>query len=307
MLSYILPIFLIIALGVWIKRTPHAPKELFPALEWFSFYVAFPALLFLRTAQLHMDARAVQSLALLVVVPMAAILLLCLIGLRLAHQLPDPARSSIIQGATRPSTYFGLAVAGLVFPDNVAALIMLTLAIALPLVNVVAVVALAWWSGKRVTARSILRNLVRNPIILATVAGAVYNMTDWPLWGPLTSALEILGSVALGLGLVCVGGGLVFRLEGAMPLVTLITNSLKLMALPGLTLLMCSALGVDQATQMAVCFYASLPTAPNAYIMARQMGGDARLMATMITTQTLLTIVTLPLWMLWLGVDFSGR
>lgn len=305
MLAYITPIFLIIALGVWIKRSPHAPEGLFPALEWFSFYVAFPALLFKNTAQLQIDASALESLSLLVTLPLAAMLLLCLLGLRMARHLPDPARSSVIQGATRPSTYFGLAVAGLVFSEQVAGLIMLTLAIALPLVNVVAIVALSWWSGKTVTAKAVAGNLVRNPIIVATVAGGLYNATGSGLWLPLETALGILGNVALGLGLLCVGGGLVFRLEGARPVATLLTNMLKLMLLPALTWLLCELLKVDQATKIAACFYACLPTAPNAYIMARQMGGDARLMATLITTQTLLTIVTLPLWMYWLGVDFS--
>lgn len=305
MLAYIVPIFLIIALGVWIKRSPQAPEGLFPALEWFSFYVAFPALLFLNTAQLNIDASALESLVVIVAVPMAVVLAMCLVGLRLARQFPDPARSSIIQGATRPSTYFGLAVAGLVFTEHIGALVMLTLAIALPLVNVIAVVALSWWSGKSVTAKAIARNLVRNPIIVATVAGALYNATNLAIWAPLATALGILGNVALGLGLLCVGGGLVFRLEGARPVATLVTNVLKLMVLPALTLLLCQLLKLDQASTVAACFYASLPTAPNAYIMARQMGGDARLMATLITTQTLLTIISLPLWMFWLGVEFA--
>ena len=46
---------------------------------------------------------------------------------------------------------------------------------------------------------------------------------------------------------------------------------------------------------LAACFYCALPTAPNAYIMARQMGGDTRLMASLITVQTLLAALTLPL------------
>jgi predicted permease len=46
---------------------------------------------------------------------------------------------------------------------------------------------------------------------------------------------------------------------------------------------------------LAACFYCALPTAPNANIMAKQMGGDTRLMAALITVQTLLAALTLPL------------
>jgi predicted permease len=40
--------------------------------------------------------------------------------------------------------------------------------------------------------------------------------------------------------------------------------------------------------------FAAVPTATSAYILARQMGGDAELMAAIITAQTLLSMLTLP-------------
>ncbi|KKW67511.1 hypothetical protein AAV94_10135 [Lampropedia cohaerens] len=304
MLAYVTPVFLIIALGVAVKRMRNTPPTLFPSLEWLTFYVAFPALLFLRTAQLQMDAATLKALATLVIGPVLLMLLLALLLLRWGlRALPAPARSSVVQGTTRPSTYFGLAVAGLVFPPEISALVMLALAIAMPPVNVIAVVALAWWSGQRVTARTIARNLARNPIILATLAGTLTNLSGVPLPAFLANALEILGGVALGLGLLCVGGGLVFQLQGAYPLTVILTDALKLLGLPSLTWLLCRWLAVSDDMTIAACFFAALPTAPNAYIMARQLGGDARLMASLITTQTLLSMVTVPLWLMVLGVS----
>lgn len=304
MLAYVAPVFLIIALGVALKRMRNTPATLFPTLEWFSFYIAFPALLYLRTAQLQMDAATLKGLAMLVIGPLSLMLLLALLilhwGLR---ALPAPGRSSVVQGTTRPSTYFGLAVAGLVFPPEISALVMLALAIAMPPVNIIAVVALAWWSGQRVTARTIARNLARNPIILATLAGALTNLSGVPLPGFVANALEILGGVALGLGLLCVGGGLVLQLQGAYPVTVILTDALKLLGLPTLTWLLCRWMGVSEHMTVAACFFAALPAAPNAYIMARQLGGDARLMASIITTQTLLSMVTVPLWLMVLGVS----
>ncbi|RMX05815.1 AEC family transporter [Corticibacter populi] len=300
MFGYVLPVFLVIAVGVAIKRHPRAPAGLFPALEWFSFYIAFPALLFLRTAQLQLGANAVSTLALVTLLPTALILVVTLAGLRLARRLPNPARSSVIQGATRPSTYYGLAVAALIFPPEIASLVMLALAICLPAVNVIAVIALAWWGDQQVSPQRIARMLAQNPIIVATVAGALWNISGLGLATPLANALEILAGVAMGLGLICVGGGLDFRPEGAHPQAMAWTIALKLMGLPALTWLLCLWLGVHPMVTTAACFYAALPTAPNAYIMARQMGGDARLMAALITLQTLLSMLTLPLWMHWL-------
>jgi len=295
MLDYTIPVLLIILLGAWLKRGRFTPEGFFPAIEWFSFYVAFPALLFINTARLETGGRALRDLALATLLPTLAIVGLLLALLPLARGLPDPSRSSIIQGATRPSTYFGLAVASLLFEDATASLVMLALAICLPVVNVVAVVALSWWSGARVSAGRIASALARNPIIVSTLAGALVNVAGLTVPAPLGNGLDIVGSASLALGLLCVGGGLDFRWQNARPLALATTSTLKLLALPVLAVFACRWLGADPMVTTAACFYAALPTASNAYIMARQMGGDAPLMASLITLQSLLAIVTVPL------------
>ncbi|TDK32658.1 AEC family transporter [Luteimonas terrae] len=295
MLDYTIPVLLIVLLGAWLKRSRFAPDGFFPAIEWFSFFVAFPALLFVNTARLQFSGTALRDLTAATLLPTLAMVALLVAMLPLARRLPDPSRSSIIQGAVRPSTYFGLAVASLLFEDATAALVMLALAICLPVVNVVAVVALAWWSGTRVSASGIAMALAKNPIIVATIAGALVNVSGLALPASLANGLDIVGSASLALGLVCVGGGLDFRWSSARPLSLGVTSALKLLALPLLAVGICRLLGADDMVTRAACFYAALPTASNAYIMARQMGGDAPLMASLITLQTLLAIATVPL------------
>nr|WP_255682238.1 AEC family transporter [Luteimonas sp. BDR2-5] len=137
--------------------------------------------------------------------------------------------------------------------------------------------------------------LAKNPIILATLAGGLVNGLGITVPAPLANGLDIVGGASLALGLVCVGGGLDFRWSSARPLALGATSALKLLALPLLAVLTCRLLGADDDVTRAACFYAALPTASNAYIMARQMGGDAPLMASLITLQTLLAVVTVPL------------
>lgn len=299
-MSFVLPVFLVIALGLGLRHLRGTPANLFAALGWLTFYVAFPCLMFLRTAQLELEASTLRSLVLLVLLPMAAVLAIVLLGLRLLPAVARPTRSSIVQGAVRPSTYFGLSVAGLVFPHDTATLVMLALAICMPIVNVVAVVALAWWGEGEVSAARLARMVARNPIIVSTIAGGLFNASGLALPSALGEALRIVADIALGLGLLCVGGGLSLRLEALRPLALLATSTLKLAVLPAATWLCCRLLGTAPEITLAACFYAALPCAPNAYIMARQMGGDAELMASLITLQTVLAALTLPLWLMLL-------
>lgn len=301
MLAAILPVFLIVMLGVVIRQSGWLPLTFFAGAEKFSFCIAFPALLFLATARLDFSGSVAWQLALGTLLPGVAVVLLTVAGLRLAHGLPGPSRSSVLQGALRPNSYFGLAVASLFFAPAEASLLALALALCLPVVNLVAVVALSWWGGRQPDFRQVLWAIARNPIILATLAGLCWGRLGLALPPPLVATLDILGRSALCLGLLCVGGGLVFAWRGQRPVVLLLTSALKLVLMPALALLLGHWLALPAPVVLVACFYCALPTAPNAYIMARQMGGDAPLMASLITVQTLLAAVSVPWWVALAG------
>lgn len=294
MLAAILPVFLVILLGVAIRQFRWLPEAFFPSVEKFSYFIAFPALLFSGTARLDFQGRMVGDLALATLLPTVLVAGLTLLVLLFWRGLPAASRSSVVQGAMRPNSYFGIAVSALLFPSQTASLVMLALALCLPVVNVMSILALSWWSGSAVHPARVARTLASNPIILATLAGMLASVSGLALPQPLMNTLDILGKSALALGLVCVGSGLEFSLQGSRPAALLLTSALKLLVLPLLATLVCSAAGVAGPVALAAIFFCALPTAPNAYIMARQLGGDARLMASLITLQTVLAALTIP-------------
>lgn len=295
MLASILPVFLIILLGVAIRHYQWLPEAFFPSIEKFSYNIAFPALLFAGTARLNFAGSQVGELALATLLPTFIIIGVTLLAMLGARGLPGASRSSVVQGAMRPNTYFGLAVSSLFFDADTAALVMLSLALCLPVVNVVSIIALSWWSGSKADLRQTGRTLARNPIILSTLAGMLVSLSGLAMPLPLMNTLDILGKAALCLGLVCVGSGLVFSLQGLRPVALGWTSLLKLVALPLVAAKVCVLFAVSAPVALAATFYCALPTAPNAYIMAKQLGGDTRLMAALITLQTLLAAVTVPL------------
>jgi predicted permease len=295
MLASIIPVFLIILLGVAIRHYEWLPEAFFPSIEKFSYNIAFPALLFSGTARLSFHSGQVGELALATMLPTAVVVGFALLGLLFARSLPDAARSSVVQGAMRPNTYFGIAVSALYFEPKAASLVMLSLALCLPVVNVASVLALSWWNGSKTDFAQVGKTLASNPIILSTLAGVLFSLSGLAMPAPLMNTLDILGRAALCLGLICVGSGLVFSLQGLRPVALGFTSVLKLLAMPLVAAKVCLLFAVSTPVALAACFYCALPTAPNAYIMAKQLGGDARLMAALITLQTLLAAVTVPL------------
>jgi len=294
MLLTIIPVFLVILLGVAIRRFRWLPEEFFPSVEKFSYNIAFPALLFSNTARLDFQGSLVGELALATLLPTFMVVSVTLLAMLCARGLPDASRSSIVQGAMRPNSYFGIAVSSLFFPPQTASLVMLALALCLPVVNVISILALSWWSGSKAELGKVVRTLTGNPIILSTLTGVLASVTGLALPAPVMNTLDILGKSALALGLVCVGSGLVFSRVGLRPVALAFTSLLKLLALPLLAAKVCLMFAISAPVALAACFYCALPTAPNAYIMAREMGGDARLMASLITLQTMLAAITVP-------------
>jgi len=75
------------------------------------------------------------------------------------------------------------------------------------------------------------------------------------------------------------------------------SNLIKLVLMPAFVLGFALLLGMDAVSRDVALLFAALPTATSAYILARQLGGDAELIAALITSQTLLAMLTLPLWL----------
>lgn len=175
-------------------------------------------------------------------------------------------------------------------------------ALLVPMVNVLCVASFiaAGTLGRASLGRS-LGALARNPLILACLAGIGLNASGIGLPGWSAATVELLGRAALPLGLVAVGvalrpAALLRRDRGVW-----VANLIKLVLMPAAVLALALLLGLDPVTRDVALLFAALPTATSAYILARQLGGDAELMAALITGQTLLAMLTLPLWLKLVG------
>jgi len=288
------PIFALIVLGALLRRTAFVPDTFWPAAEKSIYYLFFPCLLFseLATADIDLGALLPMGLAMMGAVLVMGVLLL---GLHQVWRLPGPPFSSIFQGGIRPNSYVGLAAAFGMFGQQGVALVAIGIAFVVPTVNVLAVAILVRHgaSGK-VSGMDVVRGIVTNPLILAVVAGVLWNFTELPLPPVIDTMLEILGRASLPLGLLAVGAGLDLGAVTQARYRVAASSAVKLLAVPALTAGLCLLLGVGGMAAAVAVLYNGLPTSASSYVLARQMGGDATMMAGIITLTTLAAIVTIP-------------
>jgi predicted permease len=267
-----------------------------PTAERLTYFLLFPALLIHKLALAELgDYDAIPLTGVIVIVLLSMSLLLFL--LRPALRVTGPVFSSIYQGSIRFNTYVGLAASGALFLQPGSAVAALVIAVLIPLINVLCVVVLTHAAGSK-GLLALLRIVIRNPLILACVVGVFLNISGTGL--PLGSGavLDILSRAALPLGLLAVGAGLRLKMALGWSRELLLTAVLKLLALPALMALDSALVGLSHMEMAILILFAALPGAPSSYILARQLGGDAQLMAAIVTLETGLSLLTLPVILL---------
>lgn len=293
------PLFAVIVLGYVLARAEFPGAGFWPSAERFNYFLLFPALLFSSLADAPVRDPAILRLggaAVATILIATAVLVL----VRRVRPVPAARFGPAIQGLVRFNTYLGLAVvtsvSGLAAQERAA----VYLAVAVPLVNVLSIMALSG-SGGPGRWRMMVRSVLRNPLILACAAGIVVALTGTGLPYGIGDFLSLLAQGSLPLGLLCVGAALQpAALRGDVTALAAIGGT-RLAVMPVLAAGVAMAFGLTGADALVLIVFSAVPTAPTAYVLTRQLGGDATLMAGLVTGQTLAAVITIPLILALIG------
>lgn len=291
----VLPTFLLILAGALIFRSGFLSRTFWIEAERLIYFVLFPALLAGSVAKADLGGLEVERMAGAVAGTMLAATLALLL-LRPALRIDGASFTSVYQGTIRMNTYLAFAVALGVGGSPAVQATAVAVAVFVPLANLFCVSILVRYAGAGpASLRRALIAILKNPLILSILAGIALNLSGIgapPVLGPM---LDILGTAALALGLLAVGAGLDFSTVRRSSLVVAGTTVLKLLAMPLLAFALVRLIGLDGYGGFAVVLLNAMPTAGAAYILARQLGGNASLMASIITVQTGASLLSLPL------------
>ncbi|MBE0413031.1 AEC family transporter [Yoonia sp.] len=293
------PLFALICLGFVMARGGFPGSGFWPAAERVNYFILFPALLVssLASAPVRDPALLRMGLAVIVTICLAAAAL----GLvRRFKPMPAARFGASMQGVVRLNTYLGLAItASLAGADGLERAAVL-LAVAVPLVNVLSIVALTD-SGAARHPRALLRMVLRNPLILACLAGIVIALAGFGLPFGVGQFVAVLAQGSLPLGLLCVGAALRPAMMRQDVAALAGNGAARLLGMPLLAFLVGHAFGLDGVEALVLVIFSAIPTAPTAYVLTRQFGGDGTYMAGLVTAQTMAAVVTIPLVLLVMG------
>ena len=165
----------------------------------------------------------------------------------------------------------------------------LLMSLCVPVCNVAAV-----WPLARQGGHGYGRELLRNPLILATVSGLLANLAGLQLPDLVATTMSRIGAAALPLGLMAVGAGLRFGVLRQAPGLAAGLMLIRHAALPALAITLVVWLRLPLAQQWVLVAFSAMPTASSAYVLAARMGGNGAYVAGLVTVSTLLAVLGLP-------------
>lgn len=290
----LLPVIIIVAIGRLIAAKNWITPEGWRAIERISYILLFPALIIRSLGNAPFDTAPWKLAAALII----AQLVLAAIGFgaRMWPGMERPAVGSIIQSNVRWNTFVALSLGSILFGDEGLALVTIAAAAMIPTANVLSVYGLILNAEHAPgTKPRPFRALMTNPLIIACVIGGIVAATHFQSPKVLDDTLRILGQGTIALGLLSAGAGVDLAALRRAGVRTFTWALVRLLGLPAAALAAGLAIGLSGTPLAIMLICASVPTATNGYILARQLGGDGPLSANLIAVETVLAMITLPL------------
>ena len=292
-LNALLPICLIIFTGYVFKHMAFPSADFWPKMDRFTYYVLMPSLLVYELSVAKIDLGYTLNLVSSSLSGIFLILLI-LLGLNLFLHFEKRAFTSIVQGGIRFNTYVFLGLVNAMYHEEGLVLAAIVMAFAIPFINILCISVFALYTREGTFSfRAFLKTIVQNPLIGACAIGGFLNFLGNPMPLFVIKGMAILSHAALPMGLLSVGVGLELKYLKHAKKELIVSSVAKLVLSPLLAYGLGLLFGLEGMSLSIAVVFAAMPTATSAYILARELGGDVALMASIITLQTLACMGTL--------------
>jgi len=286
------PDFSLILCGYLLCRFTALNRRIWEPLESLVYFFLFPVLLFHSIVRTPLEWQTTTHM-------MAAGLTLGLIGIALAYSLPHwpwlgPRMDTRLHAASaqigfRFNSFIVLALVDRVAGPQGMPLVAILIGVCVPLFNVGAVFPMA-----RHGQQGFWRELVRNPLIVATVSGLVFNVAGFSIPEWIEPTVNRIGMASLALGLMAAGAGMQLGRMAQAKTLALAVLCIKHLLLPVAALGVAVLWRLDPTQTLVLLMFSAVPTASSCYVLAARMGYDGPYVAGLVTLSTALGVVSLP-------------
>lgn len=302
-LNATVPIFLLMVLGYILFNVHFIDEGFVKMVNKFVFNIALPVQLFRDMASVDIrsdfDGPYVLFCALVTIVSFVAVWFLARLLMRRQRHLVG----EFVQGCYRSSA----AVLGVAFIQNIygcSGLSGLMILGCVPLYNIFAVLVLTVESPQMqqeqnlsVALRKSLVGIVTNPLIIGVLLGTLAGWAGLRLPPMADKTLASIAALTTPLALIALGAGFKWSAAKGYISLTTIATVVKLLVFPALFLPLAAHYGFTGQKLVGIIIMLGSITTPSSYVMARQLGHEGTLTASICVLTTLFSSFTLTFWL----------
>lgn len=303
-LNVVLPMFFTMSLGVVLRKLKWVDENSLNIMNKLIFKVFMSTLLFLNIYNIgDLSVLSEDNLKLLAYTFGIIFVILFLAWLFYAPKIRDKQKLSVlIQGVYRGNfILFGLAIADSIYGKVGLGVVSILTIITIPTFNILAVIILEYYSGKEISKMKLIKQVFKNPLIIASLIGVVFIALKISIPKPIYKTLVDISKIATPLAFIVLGGELKFgnMLKNIKYLISV--NILRLIINPIITLgIGRFVFNFDGAEIVALLALSACPTAVSSFTMAKEMGADGDLAGEIVATTSIFSIITIFCWVLLL-------
>ena len=291
----VFPVFLIIALGYFLKRLGTINDSFISLSTKIVFNVSLPALIFTEVSKVSLGE--VFDIKMIVFVYSGIIISFIVIWLISIPLLKDGKdRGAFIQGSFRSNfAIIGLALISNIFGSEKLGKASLLLAFIVPLFNILSVIALMVPIRKerQLNAAKALLEIIKNPLIIAVILAAPFSYYRWELPTVITTTVDYLAALSLPLALIGIGGFMNFEGIKKASFTAILSAVFKLVLIPLAACVIAYELNFPAGDMGIIFIFFGCPTAIVSFIMAEAMGSNGKLAGNIVLMTTLGSIITI--------------
>jgi predicted permease len=299
-INAVLPFLVYLGFGFSIKKLGLADEAFLNHLNKVVFSALFPFTMFYNIHNLSINLNDCLLLVLLCITTLAAVILLSFV-IVCALVKENAKRGVIIQAIYRSNiVLYALPLTENLFSQKGAAFASILVAICVPIYNVVAIIILEYFNGKTAGIKSLISKVLHNPLFQGAAVGILFAAFHIQLPDSLENTVKTISGLTTPLALMVLGGttklsSIKNHIKYLVPVLTF-----KMLILPAITLFIGSRLGLDSVELFIYFILFATPIAVGSYSMAENMGGDGKLAGEFVSISTVISIITLFLWILFL-------
>lgn len=295
-LNSLFPVFGLLVLGGLLKRWRLTNDAFLKTSDKLIYYIFFPLMLFWKIGSAENDIGSQAGLYGSAIAAVGIVFVLSTLSIRL-FRISNFEAGSFSQSCYRFNTYVGVAVVLNALGDKGIQYFGVLIGIIIPIINVLIVIVLIWYSGdNQNTVQRIKytgRALVTNPLIIGCILGILYAKTINTFPRFLDNTFNLMSMATLPLALLSIGGSMTFQAIRSHFRVSLIASIFKLVILPLVGYSLLKYWKVDGIPFKTGMIFFTLPTSTALYVLSAQLNSDTNLASASIVLSTILSFIPL--------------